>query len=99
MTDTPTPSTTTRLSFTHERAELRADNPLYARAPSARTAFEAERMEPEASREERRVSFLAKRQRPAPVQRPRPGLALGPDGTAFNADWEAERQRTRQRDR
>jgi len=39
---------------------------------------------------QRRQSFMVKQDRPQPVQRPSPTLALGPDGAAFNARWEKE---------
>ena len=95
--------TPTRLSHAHERADLRADNPLYERAGSARDAFDAQRIKEETERAARRESFMVKRQQPKPVLRPSLSLSLGADGAAFDAQWNEERSQarreTRQRDR
>lgn len=85
----------TRLSHAHERAELRADNPLYERAGSARDAFDAQRAKEETERAARRESFMVKRQQPVPVLRPTRSLALGPEGAAFDAEWNAECRQAR----
>ena len=84
-----------RLSHAHERPDLRADNPMYERAGSAQTAFEASSKGEDAERAARRDSFMVKRQEPKPVLRPSPSLALGPDGAAFDAQWNEERRRAR----
>jgi len=91
----------TRLSHAHERAELRADNPLYERAGSSRPAFEAASKGDDPEREARRESFMVKRQQPKPVLRPSPSLALGADAAAFDSQWQEERRQARpvQRDR
>jgi|GEM_PF-666959 len=81
-----------RLSHAHERPELRADNPLYERTGSARAAFEARRVREENEGAARRESFMVQRQQPRPVLRPSPRLAFGPDGAAFDVQWEAERR-------
>lgn len=81
----------TRASFTHERADLRADNPLYERAGRVRPTFEAS-----AERAARRESFMVKRQQARPILRPSPSLALGPDGAAFDQQWDEERHAARQ---
>jgi len=70
-----------------------------ANSPSVRQAFDqnrdpsiaaqtADQIKTEA---QRRQSFMVKRDRPHPVQRPSPSLALGADSAAFNARWEKER--------
>ena len=41
---------------------------------------------------ERRASQMVTQDRPKPVQRPSPALAHGPDGSSFNARWQAERR-------
>lgn len=87
MTDVPR---STRLSHAHERTDLRADNPLYERAGSLRAAFDTKREGEDAERAVRRESFMVKRERPKPVLRPSPALALGPDGAAFDARWNSE---------
>jgi hypothetical protein len=89
----------TRLSHAHEHPDLRTDNPLYERAGSARAAFDAQRASEEQERAARRESFMVKRQQPKPVLRPSPSLALGPDGTSFNMQWNDERVQARPRDR
>lgn len=85
----------TRLSHAHERADLRADNPLYERAGLVTAAFDARRASEEAERAARRESFMVKRQQPVPVLRPSRSLALGPDGAAFDAQWNDERSQAR----
>lgn len=92
-------SSATRLSHSHERADLRADNPLYERAGSARDAFDAQRLKDEQERAARRESFMVKRQQPKPVLRPTQSLAFGPDGAAFDAQWAEERRQARPRNR
>lgn len=62
MTDAQTVS----VSFAHSRADLRAGNPLYDKTDPARQAFWAA---DDASRAERRDSFMVKRARPQPVLR------------------------------
>ena len=54
-------------------------------APSVKTDF-AQAKSPQ------RGSSMVKQDQPKPVQRPSPALAMGPDGTAFNARWEVERK-------
>jgi hypothetical protein len=88
----------TRLSHAHEQPDLRADNPLYERADSVRPAFEASANE-DAERAARRESFMVKRQQPKPVLRPSSNLAYGPDGAAFDAEWEEERRQARSQGR
>ncbi|MEQ9489556.1 MAG: hypothetical protein RIM72_11250 [Alphaproteobacteria bacterium] len=52
---------------------------------------EAERRTEAQERTTRRESFMVKRQKPQPVLRPSPALALGSDRTAFDAEWDRER--------
>jgi len=88
----------TRLSHAHEDAELRADNPLYERAASLRAAFAAQRLD-DPDHEARRESFMVKRQQARPRLRPSLSLSLGPDGAAFDAEWNEERKLARPRER
>ncbi|SFF97085.1 hypothetical protein SAMN05518801_104250 [Novosphingobium sp. CF614] len=81
-----------RASHAHDHADLRADNPLYDRAGSLRESFEAQRPDDNPERAARRESFMVKRQRPQPVLRPSPSLALGSDAAAFDAQWNDERR-------
>lgn len=90
-----TDKASSRASFTHERADLRADNPLYERAGLVRPTFEASATG-DAERAARRESFMVKRQQARPMLRPSPSLALGSDGAAFDQLWDAERHAARQ---
>lgn len=89
----------TRMSHTHEDADLRADNPLYERAGSLRAAFHARQQDEDTDREARRESFMVKRQQSRPVLRPSLALSLGPGGAAFDAQWNEERKLARPRER
>jgi hypothetical protein len=82
-----TDAKTVTMSFAHSRADLRADNPLYDKTDPARDAFRATH---DASRAERRESFMVKRAHPQPVLRPSPALSYGSDRQAFDAAWSAE---------
>lgn len=88
-----------RLSHAHEDADLRADNPLYERTGSLRAAFHARQQHDDPEREARRESFMVKRQQSRPVLRPSLALSLGPDGAAFDAQWNEERKLARPRER
>ena len=67
----------------------RPNHRLWHRSAEARTEFNNTAS---ATREERRESFMVKRQGSHARMRPPRSLALGPDGTAFEAQWNAERQ-------
>jgi len=53
---------------------------------------ESERRRESPTREQRREGFMVKRDQPKPSLRPGPQLARGPDRTAFNQNWQNERQ-------
>ncbi|NKB59159.1 MAG: hypothetical protein GKS00_22760 [Alphaproteobacteria bacterium] len=75
-----------RQSFETERCEHNAKQ----LADAGKT--ESQRRNENAERQERRDSFMVKRQKPAPVLRPSPALAYGTDKAVFNAQWDAEAQ-------
>lgn len=54
-------------------------------APNLKTAFSQ-------AQNTARGSNMVKQDKPKPVQRPSPALALGSDALAFNAKWETERK-------
>lgn len=92
---------TTRTSFSAGRTDLPGQaSRLDARRGELRQSFEtirdpmiaAQRADLAKTEAERRASQMVKQDRPRPVQRPSPALAHGPDGTSFNARWQAERQ-------
>lgn len=89
----------TRLSHAHEDVELRADNPFYERTGSLRAACQARQQDDDPERDARRESFMVKRQQSRPVLRPSLALSLGPDGAAFDAQWNEERKLARPRER
>lgn len=87
----------TRLSFTHERAAFRAENPIHARTTPSRAAFnDAGTAEREARRSAfhamRRAAGMVERDRPHPVLKPSPALAGETDRQAYHAALRAERR-------
>ena len=96
-----TGQTPSRTSFSAGRSDLPGTTPsLDNRRGELRPSFEAnsdpakaaQRADLAKTEAQRRASQMVKQDRPQPVQRPRPALALGPDGTSFNARWQAERR-------
>lgn len=90
-----------RTSFSAGRTDLPGEaTALDARRGELRAEFEknrdpviaAQRADLAKTEAERRGSQMVKQDRPKPVQRPSPALAHGPDGTSFNARWQAERR-------
>ncbi|WP_420331715.1 hypothetical protein [Oceanicaulis alexandrii] len=90
-----------RTSFSAGRSDLPGEaSKLESRRGELRAEFEknrdpmiaAQRADLAKTEAERRASQMVKQDRPKPVQRPSPALAHGPDGTSFNARWQAERR-------
>ena len=73
-----------KTSFEMERC------PLHAAELRDADKSEAERREDMRQRQQRRESFMVKRQQPKPVLRPSPALAHGPDNDAFDCQWSVE---------
>jgi len=95
-----TGQTPSRTSFSAGRSDLPGTTPsLDNRRGELRPSFEgssdpakaAQRADLAKTEAQRRAAQMVKQDRPQPVQRPRPALALGPDGMSFDARWEAER--------
>ena len=75
-----------KTSFEMERC------PLHAAELRDADKSEAERRKDMRQRQQRRESFMVKRQQPKPVLRPSPALAHGPDTDAFDRQWSAEQR-------
>lgn len=93
--------TPSRTSFSAGRSDLPGEaSRLDTKRGELRQSFEtnrdpmiaAQRADLAKTEAERRASQMVKQDRPKPVQRPSPALAHGPDGTSFNARWQAERR-------
>lgn len=91
----------TRTPFSAGRTDLPGQaSGFETRRNELRHAFEesrdpmiaAQRADLAKTEAQRRDSQMVKQDRPKPVQRPSPALAHGPDGSGFNARWQAERQ-------
>lgn len=88
-----------RLSDSHTRPGLPGRKSLLDEVSLLKPVFEREQLaqehDAEQLREQRRESFMVKRQRPNPELKPSRDLAAGPDRDAFNQQWAQEQEAAR----
>lgn len=86
-----------RLSFAHERSELRAQNHLYRQTDPVAQPFNAANGDREARREafkaKRRGETMVEQERPFPELKPSPELAADVDRRAYLSKLDAEHKR------
>lgn len=88
----------TRLSFTHERAELRGQNPLYAKThpvPFNDSANDSKEDRRAAFKSKRRDETMVERDRPYPELKPSPELASSVDRQMHSLALADERKEAR----
>lgn len=74
-----------------------ASNGAINYAKTAKPAFsKTTNNTPDKAKEQRRESFMVKRDRPKPTLRPSPHKAYGPDKAAFNQRWNKEHEAAQQ---